>query len=140
MVKPKSLLPSGPMLCQAWKSYARQCCPAQAPIYYTWKNITKQCKINKLKIIAPMQNGRMMSLIWIQMVLLLFIKKYEKWTITPIHVYINGINNRLVQLTLNKGAGCASLTIFVTLIVVKFLMFYPVTNGGGLYYMTLCAI
>ena len=75
------------------------------------------------------------------MVLLLFVKKYEKWTtITPIHVYINGINNRLVQLTLNKGAGCASLTIFVILIVVKFLMFYPVTNVGGLYYMTLCAI
>ena len=29
--------------------------------------------------------------------LILFIKKYEKWTIiTPIHVYINRINNRLV--------------------------------------------
>ena len=32
-----------------------------------------------------------------QMFLILFIKKHEKWTtITPIHVYINRINNRLV--------------------------------------------
>ena len=26
------------------------------PIYYTWKNIRKQCKNNKLKIIAPTWN------------------------------------------------------------------------------------
>ena len=32
----------------------------------------------------------------------------------PIHVYINRINNRLVQLTLNKGAGGANLANFVT--------------------------
>ena len=31
------------------------------------------------------------------MFLILFLKKHEKWTtITPIHVYINRINNRLV--------------------------------------------
>ena len=38
----------------------------------------------------------MMSLNF-QMVLILIIKKHEKWTIiNPIHVYINRINNRLV--------------------------------------------
>ena len=53
----------------------------------------------------------------------------------------NRINNRLVQLTLNKGAGGgASLTIFVTDYKQIFEMFFPVTAGGGLYYMTLCAI
>ena len=82
----------------------------------------------------------MMSLNY-QMVLLLFIKKYEKWTtITPIHVYINLINNRLVQSTLNKGAGGTSLTIFVTGCRQVFEMFFPLTTGAGLYYMTLCAI
>ena len=82
----------------------------------------------------------MMSLNY-QMVLLLFIKKYEKWTtITPIHVYINLINNRLVQSTLNKGAGGTSLTIFVTGSRQVFEMFFSLTTGAGLYYMTLCAI
>ena len=82
----------------------------------------------------------MMSLNY-QMVLLLFIKKHEKWTtITPIHVYINRINNRLVQLTLNNGAGGASLTIFVTDCRQIFEMFFPVTTGEGCNYMTLCAI
>ena len=75
------------------------------------------------------------------MVLLQFIKKYGKWTtITPIYVYINRINNRLVQSTLNKGAGEASLKIFVTDCRQIFEMFFPVTTRGGLYYMTLCAI
>ena len=74
-----------------------------------------------------------------QMVLVLFIKKYEKWTtITPIHVYINRINNRLVQLTLNNGAGGASLTIFVTDCRQIFEMFFPVTTRGGLYYDLVC--
>ena len=53
----------------------------------------------------------------------------------------NRINNRLVQLTLNKGAGGgASLTIFVTDCRQIFEMCFPVTTGGGLYCMTLWAI
>ena len=44
----------------------------------------------------------------------------------------NRINNRLVQLTLNKGAGGgASLTIFVTDCRQIFEMFFPVTTGRG---------
>ena len=72
-------------------------------IYYTWKNIIKQYKKNKLKIIAPTQtdgfelpNGSY-SVSEIQYYIKYIIKKHETLTkIPPIHVYINRINNRLV--------------------------------------------
>ena len=72
-------------------------------IYYTWKNIIKQYKKNKLKIIALTQtdgfelpNGSY-SVSEIQYYIKYIIKKHETLTkIPPIHVYINRINNRLV--------------------------------------------
>ena len=46
-------------------------------VYYTWKNIRKQCKNNKLKIIARTWN--------------------DEFELTvPIHFYLNKINIRLV--------------------------------------------
>ena len=68
-----------------------------------WKDIRKQYKKNKLKIIAPtwsdefeLSDGRY-SVSDIQGYIEYFIKKHEKLTTThPIHFYINRINNRLV--------------------------------------------
>ena len=72
-------------------------------IYYTWKNIRKQYKNNKLKIIAPTWNDEFelpdgsYSVSDIQDYIEYIIKKHETLTaIPPIHVYINRINNRLV--------------------------------------------
>ena len=72
-------------------------------IYYTWKNIRKQYKSTKLKIIAPTLNDDFelpdgsYSVSDIQDYIKYIIKKYETLTtITPIHGYINRINNRLV--------------------------------------------
>ena len=72
-------------------------------IYYTWKNIRKQCKNNKLKIIAPTWNdefelqGGSYSVSDIQYYTEYIIKKNETLTaIPPFHVYIHRINNRLV--------------------------------------------
>ena len=72
-------------------------------IYYTWKNIRKQCKNNKLKIIAPTWNDEIelpngsYSVSDIQDYIEYIIKKHKRLTqISPIHVYINRINNRLV--------------------------------------------
>ena len=72
-------------------------------IYYTWKNIRKQYKNNKLKIIAPTWNDEFelpdgsYSVSDIQDYIEYIIRKHETLTkITPIHVYINRINNRLV--------------------------------------------
>ena len=72
-------------------------------IYYTWKNIRKQYKNNKLKIIAPTWNDEFelpdgsYSVSDIQDYIEFIIKKHETLTtIPPIHVYINRINNRLV--------------------------------------------
>ena len=72
-------------------------------IYYTWKNMRKQYKNNKLKTIAPTWNDEFKladgsysvtdSKDYIEYI----IKKHETLiTIPPIHVYINRINNRLV--------------------------------------------
>ena len=73
------------------------------PIYYTWKNIRKQYKNNKLKIIAPMRNDEFelpdgsYSVSDIQNYIEFIIKKHETLTTIPsIHVYINRINHRLV--------------------------------------------
>ena len=72
-------------------------------IYYTGKNIRKQYKNNKLKIIAPTWNGEFelpggsYSVSDIQAYIEYIIKMHETLTaIPPIHVYINRINNRLV--------------------------------------------
>ena len=72
-------------------------------IYYTWKNIRKQYKKNKLKIIAPTWNDEFQlpdgsySVSDIQKYIKFIIKKRETLTkIAPINVYINRINNRLV--------------------------------------------
>ena len=65
-------------------------------IYYTWKNIRKQHKNAKLKIIAPTWNDEFelpdgsYSVSHIQDI----IKRHETLTtIPPTHVYINKINN-----------------------------------------------
>ena len=72
-------------------------------IYYAWKNIRKQYKNNKLKLIAPTWNDEFelpdgfYSVSDIQGYIEYIIKKHETSTkIPPIHVYVNGINNRLV--------------------------------------------
>ena len=70
-------------------------------IYCTWRNIRKQYKNNKLKIIAPSQKNEFelpdgsYSVSDIQEYIEYIIKKHEiLTTIPPIHVYINIINNR----------------------------------------------
>ena len=74
-------------------------------IYHTWKNITKQHKNKNInqKVIAPTSNDEFelpdgsCSVSDIQDYIEYIIKKYETLaTISPIHVYINRINNRLV--------------------------------------------
>ena len=72
-------------------------------IYYTRKNIRKQHKNNKLKIIAPIWNDEFQlldgsySVSNIQDYIKYIIKKHETIAIIPpIHVYINRTNNRLV--------------------------------------------
>ena len=72
-------------------------------IYYAWKNIRKQYKNNKLKITAPTWNDEFelpigsYSVSDIQDYMEVIIKKHETLTtISPIHVCINTINNRLV--------------------------------------------
>ena len=77
--------------------------PQNLSIYYTWKNIGKQYKNNNLKIIAPTWNDEFelpfgsYSVSDIQDYIDYIIKKHEKLTVvSPIHGYINRINNRLV--------------------------------------------
>ena len=72
-------------------------------ISYKWKNIRKQYKNNKLKILAPAWSYEFdlragtYSVSDIQDYIEYIIKKHETLTINPsIHVYINKINNRLV--------------------------------------------
>ena len=72
-------------------------------IYYTWKNIRKQYKNNKLKVITSTWNDEFelpdgsYSLSDIQDNIKYIIKKHETLTtIPPIFAYINRINNRLV--------------------------------------------
>ena len=66
-----------------------------------WKNKEKQYKNNKLKIIVPARNDEFELLDGFvsatQDYIEYIIKKHETWTtIPPIHLYINGINNRSV--------------------------------------------
>ena len=70
-------------------------------IYYTWKDIRKQYKNNKLRILSQTWNDEFKlsdgfySVSDIQNYIGSFIKKHEiLTTISPIHVYINRINNR----------------------------------------------
>ena len=71
-------------------------------IHYTWKNIRKQYKNNKLKIIAPTWNNELQLLNGsyyvsdIQDDIKYIIKKYETMKHPLIHVYTNRINNRFV--------------------------------------------
>ena len=72
-------------------------------IYYTWKNVRKKYKNNKLKIIAPTWNDELefpdgsYSVSDIEDWIKFIIKKHGTLTtIPPIHVYINRINNKLV--------------------------------------------
>ena len=72
-------------------------------IYYTWRNIRKQYKNNKIKIIAPTWNDEFelpdgsFSVSDIQGYIEYIIKKHETLTSIPaIHVYINRINDELV--------------------------------------------
>ena len=72
-------------------------------IYYTWKNIRKQYKNNKLKIIAPTWNDEFelpdssYSVSDIRVYIEYIIKKHETLTtVPPIYIYMNRINNRLV--------------------------------------------
>ena len=72
-------------------------------IYYMWKNIRKQYKSNKLKIIPPTLNDKFelsdgsYSVSDIQGYIEFVIKKHETLTkIPPIHVYTNRINIRLM--------------------------------------------
>ena len=70
------------------------------------KKIRKQCKNNKLEIIAPTQNDEFeladgsFSVSDIQDYTEYIIKKHEILTaIPPIHIYVNRINHRLVFIT-----------------------------------------
>ena len=72
-------------------------------IYYTWKNIKKQYKNNKPKIVAPTWNDEFelpdgsYSVSDIQDYIQYIIKKDETLTtIPPFHFYIYRINNKLV--------------------------------------------
>ena len=72
-------------------------------IYYTWKNIRKQYKNNKLKVIDPTWNDEVelpngsYSVSDIEDYIEYVIKKHETLTtIPPIHFFINRTNNRLV--------------------------------------------
>ena len=72
-------------------------------IYYRWKNIRKQYKNKRLKIKAPTWNDEFQfpdcsySVLDIQGYIEYIIKKHETLAaISPIHLYINRINNRLV--------------------------------------------
>ena len=71
-------------------------------IYYTWKNIRKQYKKNKLKIITSTQNDEFelpdgsYSVSDIQDCIERIIRKYETLTAISLIIYINTINNSLV--------------------------------------------
>ena len=71
--------------------------------YYTWKNIRQQYTNNKLEIKAPAFNDGFelcdisYSVSDIQDCIEYIIEKHETLpTNPPIHIYINGINKRLV--------------------------------------------
>ena len=85
------------------KSSSRHVAFQNLSIYYTWKNIRKQYKNNKLKIITLTWNDEFelpdfsYSVSDIQDYTEYIIKKHETLTTIPlIHVYINRINNGLV--------------------------------------------
>ena len=72
------------------------------PVYYTWKNVRKQGKNNKLKTITPTWNDEFelpngYSVSYIQGFIEYIMKKHKTFTaISPIHVYINRVNHKLV--------------------------------------------
>ena len=73
------------------------------PNHYTWKNIRKQYKNNKPKLITPTWNDEFelpdssYSVSDIHDFIEFSTKKYKTLTtVPPIHVYINRINNRFM--------------------------------------------
>ena len=73
------------------------------PNHYTWKNIRKQYKNNKLKLITPTWNDEFElpdSSYFVSDIhdfIEFSTKKYKTLTtVPPIHVYINRINNRFM--------------------------------------------
>ena len=86
-----------------WKSLDKHVVFQNVSIHYTWKNIGKLDKNNKIKIISPTWNdefelpGGSYSVSDIQDCIEYIIKKYETFiAIFLIHVYINRARNRLV--------------------------------------------
>ena len=83
--------------------------------YYTWKNIRKQYKNNKLKIIAPIWNDGFelldgsYSVSDIQDYIEYIIKKQETLTtIPPIHVY----TNRILRILKIANYGKSFISVF----------------------------
>ena len=85
------------------KSFNKHVAIQNLSICYTWKNIRKQYKNNKLEITAPTRNDEFelpdgsYSASDIQYYIEYIIKKHETLTTSPpIHVCINRINDRLM--------------------------------------------
>ena len=105
------------------------CCPQNLFIYYTLKNIRKQYKINKLKIIALTWNDEFKlpdgfySVLDIQDYIEYIIKKYETLTtVPPIHARItNAWTNQLfastVKLIDKTGEKVQSLEVAEVVLV-----------------------
>ena len=94
-------------------------------IYYTWENVRKQHKNNKLKILAPTWYGefelpnRSYSVSDVQDYVKYIIKKQETLiTIPPFHVYINRTNNR-IMLKIKDGYKLQPFTKYLKLILVS---------------------
>ena len=94
-------------------------------IYYTWENVRKQYKNNKLKILALTWYGefespnRSYSVSDVQDYVKYIIKKQETLiTIPPFHVYINRTNNRIV-LKIKDGYKLQPFTKYLKLILVS---------------------
>ena len=85
------------------RSSNKQVSRQNLPNHYTWKNIRKQYKNNKLKLITPTWNDEFelpdssYSVSDIPDFIEFSTKKYKTLTtVLPIHVYINRINNRFM--------------------------------------------
>ena len=85
------------------RSSNKQVSRQNLPNHYTWKNIRKQYKNNKLKLITPTWNDEFelpdssYSVSDIHDFIEFSTKKYKTLTtVPPIHVYINRINNRFM--------------------------------------------
>ena len=84
-----------------WRSSSKHVALQKLSIYYTWKNLRKQYKNNKLKIIDPTRNDEFKlpdgpyPVSDIQDYIEYIIKKHKTLTtVSPIQLYIIMINNR----------------------------------------------